>query len=543
MTGPVDPRLWRRTRATRRYLYLAAMVGTVTALVIVAQAWLISQAVGGVFASGDAFPALRVAPLLVAVFAGRALLSWLSATLASRAAAAVKSEFRRELVSARLRSPVAGGSARLIMTVTEGLDALDGYFGRYLPQLILAVTVPVVVGSAILSVDWLSAVVVAVTLPLIPVFMILVGWMTRTVVGRRWRVQQRLAHHFADLVAGLPTLQVFDRAKAQAEALRRTGEAHRRETMSALRVSFLSSLVLELLATLSVAVVAVGVGLRVVDDQLTLTTALFVLILAPEAYLPLRQVGSHYHDSVDGLVAAEQAFAVIDAHPAPAGAGSTPPDLAVSTVEFAGVSARHPGAQSDALTSFDLVIGPGEIVALSGPSGAGKSTAVAILLGFLTPSAGRVLVGGVDLADLDAVEWLSRLAWVPQQPSLLAGTVAENVAVGAPGASRPRIRRALDAAGAADLQLDRAVEPGTGGLSAGEIRRVALARALLRVTCGGGELLVMDEPTAGLDADTELAAIAGVRSAGVGALVVSHRPAVLAAADRVVDLTRLESFR
>ncbi len=541
--GPVDPRLWRRTRATRRYLYAAVVVGTATALVIVAQAWLISRAVGGVFSTRDAAPALSIAPALAAVFLSRALLSWLSALLASRAAAAVKSEFRRELVSARLRSPVAGGAAGLIMTVTEGLDALDGYFGRYLPQLILAVTVPVVVGAAILSADWVSAVVVALTLPLIPVFMILVGWMTRTVVGRRWRVQQRLAHHFADLVAGLPTLQVFGRAHAQAEALRRTGEAHRRETMSALRVSFLSSLVLELLATLSVAVVAVGVGLRVVDDQLTLTTALFVLILAPEAYLPLRQVGSHYHDSADGLVAAERAFALIDAHPAPAGPGLNPPDLTVSTIEFVGVSARHPGAVRDALTGLDVVIGPGEIVALSGPSGAGKSTAVATLLGFLAPSAGRILIGGADLCDLDPAQWLARLAWVPQQPSLLAGTVAANVALGAPAASALRIRRALDAAGAADLQLDRQIEPGTAGLSAGEIRRVALARALLRVDCGGAELLVVDEPTAGLDADTELAAIAGVRAAGVGALVVSHRPAVLAAADRVVEVSRVGSAR
>lgn len=541
--GPVDPRLWRRTRATRRYLFAAAVVGTATAAVIVAQAWLISRAVGGVFSTRAAAPALSIAPALAAVFLGRALLSWLGVLLASRAAAAVKSEFRRELVSARLRSPVAGDSVGLIMTVTEGLDALDGYFGRYLPQLILAVTVPVVVGAAIFSADWVSAVVVALTLPLIPVFMILVGWMTRTVVGRRWRVQQRLAHHFADLVAGLPTLQVFGRARAQAEALRRTGEAHRRETMSALRVSFLSSLVLELLATLSVAVVAVGVGLRVVDDQLTLTTALFVLILAPEAYLPLRQVGSHYHDSTDGLVAAEHAFALIDAHPAPAGPGLTPPDLAVSTIEFAGVSARHPGAERDAFTGLDLVIGPGEIVALSGPSGAGKSTAVATLLGFLAPSAGRILVGGADLADLDPAQWLARVAWVPQQPALLAGTVAANVALGAPAASVLRIRRALDAAGATDLQLDRQIEPGTEGLSAGEIRRVALARALLRVDCGGAELLVMDEPTAGLDADTELAAIAGVRAAGVGALVVSHRPAVLAAADRVVEESRVGSAR
>ena len=539
-SGPVDPRLWRRAAATRRYLASAVVVGTLTAVLVVAQAWLLSRGIAGVVADRSTGAALAVLPGLVAVFAGRAALSWLGTVLAQRASAAVKSQLRTDIVTARLAAPGAPAtSASLVALVTQGLDALDGYFARYLPSLVLAATVPAVIGVAVLATDWVSAVVLACTLPLIPVFMVLVGWTTQALVRRRWRVQSRLGHHFADLVAGLPTLQVFGRARAQAAGLRRTGAAHHRETMAALRVSFLSALVLELLATLSVAVVAVGVGLRVVEGHLDLATALFVLVLAPEAYLPLRQVGSHYHDSADGLAAAEQAFALVDAAPSASGPGLPVPDLGTSTVELVGVHVRHPGSAQDSLAGLDLLLGPGETVALGGPSGSGKSTAVAVLLGLLRPSAGRVLVGGHDLVDLDGAGWRSRVAWVPQSPALLDGTVGSNVALGAPDAPTARVREALDRAGAPDLDLDQPVAPGTEGLSAGEVRRVALARALLRVRCGGARLLLVDEPTAGLDADTELAALAGLRGTGVTTLVVSHRPAVLAAADRVVVLDAL----
>jgi len=535
--GPVDPRLWARTTAVRPFLVGAAVVGTALAGLVVAQAWLLASAVGRVFATSDAGPALSLAPALAAVFLGRGLLTWLSSVLAQRASAAVKSQFRRDILRARLERPGSTvDAATLTVTVTQGLDALDGYVARYLPQLVLATTVPLVVGAALLATDWRTAVVVGLTLPLVPVFMALVGWLTQRQVERRWRVQSRLAHHFADLVAGLPTLQVFGRARAQATSLERIGEEHRRETMLTLRTSFLSSLVLELLATLSVALVAVGVGLRVVDGDLTLTTALFVLVLAPEAYLPLRQVGSLYHDSADGLAAVTDAFALIDGVPPVRADVGEVPDLATSTIELVGVSARHPEAGTDAVDAFDLVVGPGETVALTGPSGAGKSTALSVLLGFLDPSAGRVLVAGQDLRVLDPAAWRASLAWVPQAPALLVGSVGDNVALGAPAAPRSRVRLALDRAGAVGLELDREVGPGNEGLSAGEVRRVALARALLRIDCGGGQLLVMDEPTAGLDPDAELAALAGVRSLGVGAVVVSHRDAVLAAADRVVSV-------
>lgn len=535
--GPVDPRLLRRARPVRRFLVLAVLIGSATAAVIVGQAWLVASSVGRAFAERTLAPALAVLPWLALVIMVRAGLNWLTHTVGARAAAAVKSQLRLEIMSARLSAPdtpeVPAG--RLVTMITGGLDALDGYFAKYLPQLVLAVTVPLIIGVAILSADPVSALIVALTLPLIPLFMILVGWMTQALTRRRFAAQSRLAHHFADLVAGLPTLQVFGRARAQAEGLRRSGDLHRRETLRTLRVALLSALVLELLASLSVALVAVGIGLRVVEGDLTLTIGLFVLILAPEAYLPLRLVGAHYHDSADGVAAVEQAFAVIDRRAsAEPGAGTVPHGAA--TIVLAGVTVQYPDADHPAVSDVDLVINPGELVALAGASGSGKSTLLQVLLGFRRPTAGTVEIGGTALADLDQDHWRAQLAWVPQQPALISGTVADNVQLGAPGAPPGRIRAALVRAGAQGLDPDRPLPAAGAELSAGELRRVALARALLKIDCGGARWLLLDEPTAGLDPDTELAAIAGVRELGVGGLVVSHRAAVLDAADRIVAL-------
>ncbi|GAB3746715.1 thiol reductant ABC exporter subunit CydD [Microlunatus parietis] len=535
--GPVDPRLLRRARSVRRFLVLAVLIGSATAAAVVGQAWLIASAVGAGFAERSLTPALAVLPGLVLVIMVRAGLNWLTHTVGARAAAAVKSQLRLEIMTARLSAPdtpeVPAG--RLVTMITGGLDALDGYFAKYLPQLVLAVTVPLIIGVAILAADPVSALIVALTLPLIPLFMILVGWMTQALTRRRFAAQSRLAHHFADLVAGLPTLQVFGRARAQAEGLRRSGELHRRETLRTLRVALLSALVLEVLASLSVALVAVGIGLRVVEGDLTLTIGLFVLILAPEAYLPLRLVGAHYHDSADGVAAVEQAFAVIDHRPHPEPVAAAFP-LGASTIELAELTVRYPDADHPAVADVDLVINPGELVALAGPSGSGKSTLLQVLLGFRRPTAGTVRIGGTALADLDQDRWRAQLAWVPQQPALISGTVADNVELGAPGAPPGRIRAALLRAGAQDIDPDRPLPAAGAELSAGELRRVALARALLKIDCGGARWLLLDEPTAGLDPDTELAAIAGVRELGVGGLVVSHRAAVLDAADRIVAL-------
>ena len=368
--GPLDPRLLRRGRATLGYLIAGVAVGSATAVLTLVQASALARALGDIFTTHTLTVLQQVFWLLVAVFAGKAVLAWLNQWLAHRAAAAVKSRLRRDVLAARLADPVDPGSstASLVTLLTQGLDALDGYYSKYLPQLVLAVTVPLIIGIAILTADFASAIVVALTLPLIPIFMALVGWTTEARTRKRWLVQTRLAGHFADLVAGLPTLQVFGRARAQAEGLRRSEDAHRGETMGTLRISFLSALVLELLSTLSVAIVAVGIGFRVVFDQVDLTTAFFVLILAPEVYLPVRQVGVHYHDAADGMAAAESAFAIIESAPEPAPrTASTAPTPGAPLLSVDDLSHTYPGAEAAALAPVALELRGGELAVGTGP--------------------------------------------------------------------------------------------------------------------------------------------------------------------------------
>lgn len=525
-------------------------VGCTTAILTIVQAWLLSFSVADVFATHTVATVPMAAAGLAAVFAAKGLLAWANQWLANRTSAAVKSQLRMDVLRARVSRPVDpdANTGGLITLVTQGLDALDGYYAKYLPQLLLAATVPLIIGVAILTSDLLSAVIVAFCLPLIPVFMALVGWTTEARTKRRWRTQTRLANHFADLVLGLPTLQVFGRAKAQAAGLRKSEDANRRETMGTLRISFLSALVLELLATLSVAVVAVTIGFRVLAGGVDLRTALFVLILAPEAFLPVRQVGVHFHDSQDGIAAADAAFQLIDG---PAGAesaaGAASADGVVASapsdrsrrafrLELAGLGHSYAGGEP-VLQGLDLAIAPGEIVALTGPSGGGKTTALNAVMGFIAPTEGQVLVDGRPLAERDLTEWRTHVAWVGQNPGMISGTVADNVRLGYPHATELACREALDTAGGVDIPLAQSVGDDGEGVSAGERRRIAMARALLRITMGRAKLLLLDEPTAGLDADSEATLLKGLRQLGTSALVVSHRPAVIAEADRVVEVT------
>ncbi len=534
----MDPRLVRRVAATRWYLAGGVLIGCLVAALTIAQAWVLSRAIAAVFDAAPGFDYLTPTPgsglwpalgasvaALAAIFGGKALLTWANTWLAHRTAAAVKSQLRRDVVAARLAHPLADRSspAGLVTLTTVGLDALDGFYSKYLPQLLLAVTVPVIVGVAVLTADVTSAVIIALTLPLIPVFMVLVGWTTQARTERRWRTQQRLARHFADLVTGLPTLQVFGRARAQAVGLRKTEDAHRGETMGTLRLSFLSALVLELLATLSVAIVAVTVGFRVVAGDLDLATALFVLVLAPEAYLPVRQVGVHYHDAADGMAAADEAFALIDGG-GPLRADAPRPDSGEAVASVQGLGHTYPGSAGPAVAGVSFAVAPGEFVVLTGPSGGGKTTVLNALVGFLSPSAGTVVRPARE-----------RLAYVGQAPGMIAGTIADNVRLGDPEASEAAVADALARAGAPGMDAARFVGDDGEGLSAGERRRVATARALLRIDAGA-DLLLLDEPTAGLDADAEAALLHSLRGTGVAAVVVSHRPAVLAEADRIVTI-------
>ena len=365
---PVDPRLLRYARSTRRFLVLAVVLGVVTAVLVITQARLLSSVIVDVTANGLGWAAVASSVLALAcVFAARAAIAWLAEIAAFRSSARAKQELRSaafahvlELGPAGPGGVDPGGVAALI---TRGVDGLDGYFARYLPQLVLAVIVPIAVLLTVLGQDLLSTLIIAVTLPLIPVFMILIGIYTRGRVDRQWGTLAVLSGHFLDLVAGLPTLKVFGRAKAQASAIRAIGDEYRSTTMGVLRISFLSSLALELLATLSVALVAVSVGLRLAEGQIAYSVALFVLVLAPEAYLPLRLVGQHFHAAAEGLGAADRMFQLLETPPPVA--GGTHAVHRVRSIEATDVTVTFPGRAQPALSATSFTADRGTVTAIS----------------------------------------------------------------------------------------------------------------------------------------------------------------------------------
>ncbi|MEU6413171.1 thiol reductant ABC exporter subunit CydD [Microbispora sp. NPDC046933] len=555
-------RLARAERSVRIHLACCLAAAVVAGLLVLVQAELLAGVLSGRFAVAALLP-------LALVVACRGLLGWAQGVLAGRAATALKSALRRLLLGRVEGLGPAYRSGELVTLAGRGLDALDPYLTGYLPAVAVAGVVPLAVVVRLFVADLATAVIVVLTLPLIPIFGALVGWTTKAVTERQWRALARLGGHFLDVVRGLPTLRAFGRARYQASVIREVAEAHRAATMRTLRVAFLSSLVLELVASLSLALVAVPVGLRLLSGSLDLRTALLVLLLAPEAYLPLRAMGTRFHAAMEGVAAADETFAVVNppqetgqeraeeaasARSAKEAASARSAGKAESArsggraasaggppeIRLEDVTVRYPGREETALDCVSLVIEPGERVAIVGPSGAGKSTLLHLLLGFVTPSAGRVLADGVDLAELDLDEWRRRLAFVPQRPHLFATSVADNIALGS-AATPEEIRAAAEAArvaefaGALPQGYDTPLGERGANLSAGQRQRVALARAFCRPAA---RVLLLDEPTARLDGRSEAAIVAATRRLAEGrtAIIVAHRPAMIDLADRVVRL-------
>ena len=532
----MDPRLLRQAGAARGYLSVTIGLGLAGTGLILLQAGLLSRALADA-ARGTGIEALSwTLILLVVVLAGRAAAAAGGEAAALRAAAAVKSGLRRRLSAHALRLGPAGlggqTAGEITTRATRGLDGLDDYFARYLPQLVLAVAVPLAVLGRIAFADWISAVIIAVTVPLIPLFAILIGWHTRAQTQRQWRLLALLGGHFLDVVAGLPTLKLFGRARVQEGVIKEVASAHRKATMATLRVAFLSALALELIAALATALVAVEIGLRLLAGHVGYQTALLVLLLTPEAYLPLRSAGAQFHASTEGATAAQRAFEILDIPlPGPArdpDARGASVDLRREDITLRAVTLGYPGRPRPALDQVSLTIRPGEQIVVTGPSGAGKSSLLSLLLGFAVPTGGTITAGRIDLAQIPADRWLSQIAWVPQHPHLFTTTIAENIALGQPGARRQDIATAARLAGADDFirQLrqgyDTVLAEGARSLSAGQRQKIALARAFLRPA----PVLLLDEPTAHLDpvsADRVLAALDD-QMADRTVILITHRP-------------------
>lgn len=549
---PLDPRLLRYARAARGYLALTVALGLVTAGLVIAQAILLAQVVAAAAHDGATLPDLlpRIG-WLAAVVAARALATGVQERFAHRAATRAIAELREQVVArAATLGPrwlAEGEGARVVTLATRGLEALEPYFVRYLPQLVLSATVTPATLVVILDLDWVAAAIVAGTLPLVPIFMILIGQLTQGRSDRSLRVMQRLGSQVLDLVAGLTTLRAFGRERGPAPRVQALGDAHRRATMGTLRIAFLSGMVLELLTTLAVALVAVSIGLRLVYGHMDLVTGLAVLVLAPEVYLPLRQVGAQFHASTDGVAAADQVFAVLET-PLPPTGTSPAPDLRGTMLRLRDVVVRAPGRDVLAPSGLDITIAPGSTIALTGPSGAGKSTTVDVLLGLLRPDGGSVELVGPDghatpLAEVDPHTYWPQIAWLPQRPVLEPATLARLVAGDDEDTLDPAARERRDRA-AALTGLDAVVatlpdgwrsDLGRGGvgLSVGQRQRVALTRALL----SDAPLVVLDEPTAHLDAAGErivLDTVRTLRDAGRTVVLVAHRPSLVALADQAV---------
>jgi ATP-binding cassette subfamily C protein CydD len=580
---PIDPRLLRQARSARAFLALSVLIGVLQVGCVLVFSWAVAQAVAGMLMAHATWSeSLGLVTLAAAAQGLRALLAHGWNTSSAVAAARVKRELRERLARhLRRLGPgwLAGRSSAQLATVYgRGLDALDGYFSRFLPQLVLtAIAVPVYL-VVLWCEDRASGIIVAVTLPLIPVFMILIGWYTQRVQQAEWDVSRALAGHFVDVVRGLGTLKVFGRQWHQRDVITGVTDAYRVRTMRVLAVSFMSGFVLELAATLAVALVAVSIGTRLISGQTDLYTGLFVLLIAPEAFAPMRLVGAHYHAATEGIAAAADALAVLD-EPLPRGeaeraatAGRDVPAEPRSGADRAAMTSTGPATaalapavavtasarEADDLLALEEVAvrrgdrwlppvsfsaAAGAITVLRGPSGAGKSSLVAALLGF-AEARGHARWSG-ERVDLARGDLRDRIAWSGQRAALFPGTVADNVALGCPDALRDPalVARALATAGAGDLDPGLVVDRSGGGLSGGQAQRVGVARAVHRALAQDRPIVLLDEPTSAVDEQTEQAMLVGLRelaSTGRAVLVVSHRPALFAAADHVVTLEPAE---
>jgi ATP-binding cassette, subfamily C, bacterial CydD len=527
------------TTAMRRDLTASVCCGVLISGSAIASAVLLAQLVAGVITDGTSRTVAHWAPtlsILLGLWTVRVLAQWLQARLSQRGATAAIAELNQRILVAVTALPprqLAAVRDDAALLTTHGLDGLRPYFTRYLPAVMLAALLTPAATVVMAYHDLQSAVVVVIALPLVPLFMILIGLVTRDRSAAALRAMTTLQSRSLDLIAGIPTLRALGRAEGPADRIARLGSVQRRSAMATLRIAFMSALVLELLATLGVALVAVSVGLRLVFGDLALSTALTALLLAPEVFWPLRRVGTEFHAAQDGQTAAAKAMELLDGI-ATSGPGRMVASTATIRLEAVGVAGRDGSAPRD----LTVDVTPGSVTVLTGPNGSGKSTALEVMLGLTPPTSGRALIGGVDADELDPTSWWREVAWLPQRPAFVPGTVRANLEL---FGHLPDIETACRITGFDEVLatlpdgLDTVVGRDGTGLSLGQRQRLALARVL-----GSPKpVLLLDEPTAHLDVAMEsrvLRAILERARAGAAVVVVGHRQPVVAIGDNVIRL-------
>lgn len=533
-------------------------LGVLEALALIVSCWCLSTAIAELVAGASFVSVLPFIGVFALAVVTRAVSQWIMGMFSARAAAKVQLELRSQLLDHLAAQPAEARAHTHLATLSQlaasGLNALDAYFARYVPELIRAALVTPVLIAAIALADPLSAVAILATIPCIPVFMILIGRVTERAQSRRWDALTNLARGYAEIVEGLATLKIFGRARRQAERIRTITEEHRASTMGVLRYSFLSGFALELLASIAVALVAVSIGVRLVNREMLLQTGIFALLLAPEAYLPLRQVGAQFHAAADGLSASNAVLDVLDedADASPLRSESSSSGAQSDGLKISGLTLEREGRI--VVRGLDLVAAPGSFTVLSGPSGAGKSSILAAIRGSLRPAAGTISCGGTQWGETRAERAVS-IAWSGQGAMLFGGTVRDNLSLGeSTGASDDLLHRALELAALrsrpgddhpvdGELRLDDRINELGHGISGGQAQRLALARAIARHWVVGTPLILLDEPTSALDEDTEARIVASLRElASRGAIVVavSHREALWEAADQHLEVPLLE---
>jgi len=545
---------WLRELAlhSRPWARLAVLAGLVQGLAIIVQCGMLAYLLDALIMRHAPLDSL-LAPWLAlpVVFAGRALASWAKDEAGSRASAQVRSALRAQLLDhiyvlgPAWRTTQASGA--LVSKLLEQVDALDGYLARYRPQMILATAMPLMILLAAFAFNWMAGLILLVTAPLIPLFMALVGMGAKARQTEQLQALSRMSGHFLDLVRGMGSLRLVNAHHAQSARVAQVAEEFRQRTMRVLRLAFLSSSVLEFFTSVAIALTAVYFGFSLLGvlhfgdwhGAVGLGSAFFILLLAPEFYWPLRELGTHYHARAEALAAAGQLMPILQASSPQSSAGAIPPPMSAPAIRFQQVDFAHV-ADTPILSGFALSIASGEKVAVIGASGAGKTTLLRLILGQLAPTAGQITVQDHDLVSLDLAAWRAQIGWMSQHPRLLAATLADNLRVANLLASDTRLRQALAFAGLQDwlAELPHGLNTllGEGGrqLSGGQLRRLALARIWLR----DAKLLLLDEPTASLDQESEAIIMAGLAtlSAGRTVIMLSHRAAPLALMDRITLL-------